>query len=215
MKQFKKNFRGLRRWLPLVGAVLMLSSILSLVIFWVKGGAADDAVQPAAPSADGAMVATKPRRPVKQWRAPAEPSSEPAPGMVNDEVEADEEDEDLTPSERAVARWESLVDASMDLTDRPAVAKAEAFKKAFDAMELEDQIDNIDYALNLLPDEQFPVLYLILFDKRQDPDILDAIFSDALNRDEVVKIPLMKELRKDKEHPMFFESARILDVFDE
>ena len=104
---------------------------------------------------------------------------------------------------------------AMDLTDPPPVAKAEAFKKAFDAMEPEDRIENIDYALNLLPDEQFPVLYLILFDKRQDPDILDAIFSDALNRDEVIKIPLMKELRKDKEHPMYFESARILDVIDE
>lgn len=43
--------------------------------------------------------------------------------------------------------------------------------------------------------------------------MLDAIFSDALNRPEI-KMPLMRELRKDREHPMFFESARILDVVE-
>jgi hypothetical protein len=69
-------------------------------------------------------------------------------------------------------------------------------------------------ALNLIPDEQFFVLYPILYDKGEPEEVLDAIFSDALNRDEEIKIPLMKELRKDKTHPMFFESARILDVIE-
>jgi len=43
-----------------------------------------------------------------------------------------------------------------------------------------------------LPDEQFPALYGLLFDKTQDFEVLDEIFSDALNRPEEIKVPLMK-----------------------
>ena len=76
-------------------------------------------------------------------------------------------------------------------------------------------MDGIHRSLNLFPDEQFPSLYAILYDKTENPEVLDAIFSDALNRPEELKNPLMKELVKDNEHPCFFESARILDVIGE
>lgn len=119
-----------------------------------------------------------------------------------------------TPREKAVAAWETLVDQVIEQKEAPAAEQAKKVKEAFDKLDKEDQMDGIHRSLNLFPDEQFPALYAILYDKTENPEVLDAIFSDALNRPEEIKMPLMRELRKDREHPMFFESARILDVVE-
>jgi hypothetical protein len=120
--------------------------------------------------------------------------------------------EEKTPSEKALEAWNSLVSRVIDQKDLPTPEQAERVKETFDRLDKSDQMDCIHQALNLFPDERFPALYAILYDKSEDTDVLDAIFSDALNRPEEIKIPILKNLRKDREHPMFFESARILDV---
>ncbi len=116
---------------------------------------------------------------------------------------------------KAVAAWEGLIDKLSELTGAPTAEQMVSVKEAFDSLDKNDQEDAIKTALNLLPDEQFIALYGILLDKTVNEEILDAIFSDALNRPEEIKIPLMKALVKDKTHPMYFESARILDVTGE
>lgn len=116
---------------------------------------------------------------------------------------------------KAVGDWETLVDKMTELKDAPTKEQVQAVKEAFDKLDKKDQPDAVKRAVNLLPDEQFPALYGILFDKAENEEILDTIFSDALNRPEEIKVPLMKELVLDKAHPMFFESARILDVTGE
>lgn len=120
-----------------------------------------------------------------------------------------------TAAEQAVAKWEALVDGLVESKDLPTKESMSQVKETFDKLSKADQMDAINRALNLLPDSQFPTLYGILFDKGEDSEVLDAIFSDALNRPEDIKVPIMKELVQDKQHPMFFESARILDVTGE
>ena len=118
-------------------------------------------------------------------------------------------------AEKAVEAWEKLVDELVDTKDAPTLERMTSVKEAFDRLDKNDQMDAIYTSLNLLPDEQFTALFGILYDKSENAEVLDAIFSDALNRDEDIKVPMMKELVLDKEHPMFFESARILDVTGE
>jgi hypothetical protein len=122
--------------------------------------------------------------------------------------------EEKTSNEKAVAAWESLVSQLVEQKAVPTPEYAKHVKAAFDKLDKADQMDCIHQALNLLPDRQFPSLYEILYDKGEDPDVLDAIFSDALNRPEELKMPLLKALSKDRDHPLFFESARILDVVE-
>ncbi|MDD4017422.1 MAG: hypothetical protein PHV28_05705 [Kiritimatiellae bacterium] len=118
-------------------------------------------------------------------------------------------------AEKAVEAWETLVDQMAEMTDAPTRERRASVKEAFDKLGKAYQMDAIQTALNLLPDEQFTSLYGILFDKQENPEVLEEIFNDALNRPEEIKVPLMKELAKDKTHPMFFESARILDATGE
>lgn len=56
------------------------------------------------------------------------------------------------------------------------------------------------------------VVYGVLFDKTQPSEVIDVIFRDLLNRDEAIKNLLMEEIVKNKAHPMYVESARILDI---
>ena len=116
---------------------------------------------------------------------------------------------------KAVEAWESFIDEVAERTAKPTAEQALQFKEAFHRLDKADQMDGIQTALNLLPDEQFSLMYPILFDKAENADVLDEIFSDGLNRDEDIKVPMMKELYKDKEHPMFVEAARILDATGE
>jgi len=116
---------------------------------------------------------------------------------------------------QVVTDWEKLVDTLSEQTVKPTASDAIAFKDAFHKLDPDDQMDGIRTALNLLPDEQFPLLYPILFDKLEKRDLLDEIFSDALNRDEDIKVPIMKEIIKDKEHPMYADAMHILEVTGE
>lgn len=118
----------------------------------------------------------------------------------------------LTPGEQAVAEWERVVDGAIAETNTPVEIRAHAVKEAFDKISEDAREENIRRLLNLTPNDQFGLVNEILFDKSYSENVLDAIFSDALNRPEAIKVPIMRKLVLDKKHPMFFQSARILDV---
>ncbi len=117
--------------------------------------------------------------------------------------------------EKAVEAWDAMIEKVAERKEVPTAEQAAQFKQDFHKLDQEDQMSCVQNALNLIPDEQFSLFYPILYDKSENADVLDEIFSDALNRDEEIKVPIMKELYKDKEHPMFVESARILDATGE
>lgn len=155
-------------------------------------------------------------------KASAKPGGQPkaaqgtaaARGPVQDAAGAGQP-EVKTAREQAVESWDALIDTLAEQPAAPTPEQAQRVKESLHKLDKEDQLDGVQNALNLLPDEQFAVLYPVLFDKTENPEILDAIFSDALNRDEELKVPLMKELYKDKTHPMYTEAARILDATGE
>jgi len=88
-------------------------------------------------------------------------------------------------------------------------------RDAFREMSEDSRMEEIHHTMNLLPDESIAVIYGVLFDKTQPEDIMDVIFSDILNRDESIKILMMREIAKDPTHPMYEESVRILEITDD
>ncbi len=164
--------------------------------------AAPPAAHPAPARGD---VLTTPPSEAARAHAPRRAADEPppAPGAASAAP---------TGREQANAAWEALLDQVIEQKDTPASAQAPRLKAAFDTLDREDQMDAVQRALNLLPGEQFPALYAILFDKTEAPAVLDAIFSDALNRPEALKHPLLKELSQDREHPLYPEAVRILEI---
>ena len=213
----------LRNAVPLFGAVVMAVAIALLLKQWFGAGKPGGEAGPAPVGVTEKAAA--PRAAIVG--APQSKAGAPLASNATERVLADIAraqataavggtvtvvDKSEAAQERAAARWEGLVDAAEEFTAPPTVEMAETFKRAFDAMTPENKAENITYALHMLPDSQFSSLYLILFNKDEDPDILDEIFSDALNREDEIKLPLLKKIREDKEHPMWEEADRILEV---
>ena len=141
----------------------------------------------------------------------------------DDEEATDDPEGGESPSESADELEEKLVDAFDALTDKwqePAADKVtmnevKKFCEQFAKVPKARQEECVQRALNLVPDENVMLLAGILFDKTQDPEILELVYNDILNRDEDVKKPILREVFKDKEHPCWADTAWILDVTGE
>ena len=165
-------------------------------------------------------------------------------GGRNDADDADDADDDSdeedTPEEKAVKHWEQTIAVFYEETEdaddgngddkggtstptpnappkEPRVTLDDQLRirDAFREMTEENRLEEVQHAMNLLPDESVAVMYGVLFDKTQPEDIMDVIFSDILNRDELIKHPMLDIIRKDKDHPMYAEAARIWDVISD
>ena len=207
------------------GLAVVVAAMVTVTLWPTKKSVTEEEAQPSA------AVTKKPARVVPKVEKPARPSetatraqqrprgaqaagqgkSVTEPGAVAADAEAAEN----ARREKAVAAWDSFIDEVAERAEPPTAEQAAQFKEAFHKLDKEDQMAGIQNALNLIPDEHFPIFYPILYDKTEDADVLDEIFSDGLNHDDEIKVPMMKELYKDKEHPMFVEAARILDATGE
>jgi len=159
-------------------------------------------------------------------------------GASDMDDDPDDDDDEDTPDEKAVKHWEKTIAVFYEETEdaddggndnqgstttpnalpkEPRVTLDDQLRirDAFREMSEESRMEEVHHAMNLLPDESVAVMYGVLFDKTQPEEIMDVIFSDILNRDEAIKNPMMREIKKDKDHPMYTESARILDVIDD
>lgn len=143
------------------------------------------------------------------------PQDAPEPGPAKAEPPSQEVGD---PSEsdgdrREVDAFDTLVDGWMEA--RPAgvsIKDAEDFRKAFARVPDESRDECLHRALNLIPDENALLLAGVLLDKSFGKDVLETVFNDILNRDEQVKLPLLKSIHKDRAHPCWADAAWILDV---
>ena len=117
---------------------------------------------------------------------------------------------------REVDAFDALVDGWIEA--RPvgvSIKDAEDFRKAFARVPDESKDECLHRALNLIPDENALLLAGVLLDKSFGKDVLEAVFNDILNRDEQVKLPMLKSIHKDRTHPCWADAAWILDVTGE
>ena len=212
----------------------------------VSGAAGDDERPLVRIITEAPPVTGKKGSALSQLLAPVTGKKEQATGSAKrtagdeDGPSGDSDDDEDTPEEKAVTRWEETIaefyeetedadDADSEDNRGAAAATANAKPKeprvtlndqlrirdAFREMTEENRMEEVHHAMNLLPDESVAVMYGVLFDKTQPEDIMDVIFSDILNRDESIKLLMMREIAKDPTHPMYEESVRILEITDD
>ena len=152
----------------------------------------------------------------KRPAAGRKPSAKSAEGEGADEPAAAPTEE-----EKAEAEADKMVEEFDALTDKwtetppgrlPTMAEIDAFVERFRKVPADRKDECIHRALNLIPDENVMLLAGVLMDKGQSSETIDAVFSDILNRDESVKLPVLREVIKDTKHPCWKEAAWILDV---
>lgn len=157
----------------------------------------------------------------------SEPEADGVDEDPADEATADVDDEAEDRDGADAASAESAEDLAVDefdaLTDRweePSSGEVtmkdiEKFGATFRKIPKERQDECAQRALNLIPDENVMLLAGILMDKSLDKGIIESVFNDVLNRDEEVKMPILEQIFKDREHPCWADVAWILDVTGE
>ena len=149
---------------------------------------------------------------------------EKAPGTVVETPKKDDEpSESPTEDEKGEAEREKCVEDFDNLTDKwmepsskgASMEDIDRFAKLFRQVPKDRQDECIHRALNLIPDENVMLLAGVLMDKSMDKEIIETVYNDVLNRDELVKKPILLEIFKDKSHPCWADTAWILDVTGE
>lgn len=136
--------------------------------------------------------------------------SNAAPGLASVESAEELEEKQVSAFYDETDRW---IDAKK--SGSPSVEDVEHFHSSFRKLPKSRKNECLQRALNLLPDENVMLLVGILMDKTEDKKLVTKIYNDVLNRDEVVKKPILQTIFKDKEHPCWTDTAWILDVTGE
>ena len=99
--------------------------------------------------------------------------------------------------------------------NEPSVKQVADFKAAFDKLSDEVKLENIPHAQNLFTDASIDYLTVILFDTKEPKDVLSSIYYDLLNRPEELKMPIIRKLAADKNHPLSEEALDLLVMVDD
>lgn len=212
-------------------AILLVGAIAGLVVLFLFLWQGEEKQEsPVEPSPVQASTRAAPVKQVKKSNvlpsAPSRSKSLPAKSMASKRAEHATEEKSVaaavTPvqdSATALKRWEDRLalyyaeGAKERVKDTPVTMAEQAeIRELFNALEPDVKLENINHAVNLLPDETVSAINGILFDTTQPGEVIAVIFHDLLNRDESIKNPMMEEIVKNKAHPMYVESARILDI---
>lgn len=132
--------------------------------------------------------------------------------QANEAIQVSSKDE----TERLVDDFDALTDKWIEpAKDGVAMKDVDSFVERFRKVPQSRKKECLHRALNLVPDENVMLLAGILMDKSQDKEIVETVFSDILNRNELVKKPILQQIFNDREHPCWADTAWILDATGE
>ncbi len=175
--------------------------------------AAAAAQPPTTRHATPAQAATADRTGAAAGPEAAADDAMPDDAMPDDEAQAAAGQD---PEEKLVDAFDALTDTwQAPKPDKVTMDEVKRFREAFNKVPKARRDECLHRALNLVPDENVMLLAGILFDKAQDPEVLEEVYNDLLNRDEDVKRLVLREIYKDREHPCWADTAWILDVTGE
>ena len=135
--------------------------------------------------------------------APAKPAAKPA---------AEPPLQTPPPPSLPLSDWEQKLDVILTSPGDTATA-ARALLAAIPGLPVEAQEQYIAHAMNLCEDSDFSRAEEIYLRPGTPPSVAEAIFNEALNRPDEVKLPLMAKTMAYPNHPMAGESRGILELY--
>lgn len=108
--------------------------------------------------------------------------------------------------------WEDKLDNILG-SDADEAAATRQLLVALPGLPPEAQEEYIAHALNLCADEQFGEVQAIYLNTSTPDAVTEAIFDDALNRPDELKLPLMARSLGNPAHPMREETIEILEMY--
>lgn len=114
---------------------------------------------------------------------------------------------------KAEAAWNDVlarIESMQERGDRPSKRDIAAFKAAFDGFSEDEKAMQIGRANIVLGDSSVKCLEAILYDANEPSDVLSLVLTELCNRDNQIKIPVLKWLSARKSHPLSSDAVQIL-----
>ena len=205
--------------------IVVLLAVVAGLAAWLISSSRDsvpsadkavDGKRPSARTAETPSSTQRSRRKVRAARAVPSPTQEVAEPLTEEERREQEEAKREREDEAIIEDFDSLTDKWMEPAKGGVTMKdVETFAALFRKVPKNRKDECLHRALNLVPDENIMLLAGILMDKSQDPELIELVYNDVLNRSADVKKPILQQILKDQEHPCWADTAWILDVTEE
>jgi len=206
--------------------VVLLAVIVGLVAWLISSprdsaapadkAEAFDEKRPVAHAVETEPSIRKPRRTFTAPQTEASSDEEVEAPLTEEEKREQEEAKREREEEAIIEDFDSLTDKWMEPAKNGVTMKdIETFAAMFRKVPKDRKDECLHRALNLVPDENVMLLAGILMDKSQEPELIETVYNDVLNRSDDVKAPILQQIFKDREHPCWADTAWILDVTEE
>lgn len=208
---------GMQRRVAVAVAMVAIAMLAVLIFCRITGRSVAESLSASRADVVDEGASADVAREVRQGRRSQNPGSVHGAVAADDGIDGDVQSIDGDESAvDAVETFDALTDAWREPIGRPiTIEEIQRFSRQFKNVPPESRDDCINRALNLIPDENVMLLAGILMDKSNGKELLDTVYSDLLNRDESVKMPILRQILKDRTHPCRADTAWALDVTGE
>lgn len=95
-------------------------------------------------------------------------------------------------------------------TDQDMLTMARAMRRLVLKSHGEAQVSASRHLVNLTEDEHYEIASELLLNAKQNPDVLEVLFSDLTYRSRELQLPVLLSLLRNRAHPLHAEAKRIL-----
>jgi hypothetical protein len=196
MRNFSKILAG-------VGILVIIAGIGLLVGWWGTQGPAPKVPPPPPLPPAGQPSAADQAPPPSPVAAAARPAVTAAP-LTNPPA--------ASPATNPNADWEAKLDDILGSETDDTNKVAQLFE-LFPQLPEDGQIDVAQHLSNLVPDENYAPLGKLLKNASLPESVLDTLMSDALNRPNSIKLPVLLDVAQDPANPEAGEAKDLLELY--
>ena len=183
------NSNSTRNRLFLIAGSILF--IVALILVWEWAG--QNSAKPAQKKPSSTVTKTEP---IKSAKAPS-PSSTPA-------MQAGDK---LTTVEEGDLKIDEILRSNKEI---PAMARD--LHVLVKKLNSEAQVNASRHLVNLTSDEDYGLIAGYLVDAKMNPDVIEVLFSDLMNRKRELQLPLFMNILKNSQHPQNEQVRNVMTI---
>src|SRR4051794_37264786 len=114
---------------------------------------------------------------------------------------------------RPLAEWETRIDQVLRLNTANETESAQLLINMMPSLPAEGQVEAAQHISNLILDKDYDRVKPLLRNPSLPEEVHDVLFTDLMNRDDAVKLPMLLDVAKQPNHPYHEEALTDLQIF--
>lgn len=114
---------------------------------------------------------------------------------------------------RPLAEWETRIDQVLRLNTANETESAQLLINMMPSLPPEGQVEAAQHISNLILDKDYDRVKPLLRNPALPEEVHDVLFTDLMNREDAVKLPMLLDVAKQPNHPYHEEALTDLQIF--